>query len=185
MCAAPERTDTAAAVRHGAAVVLLLAAAPGVAYGLGTAVALTSPAMIYLLAVVVAAYRLPWLASVLCAVGAVTAFNFFFVPPRFTLAVEHHEHFIALTAMLGVALLISHLTSRVRRETELARRSETRARHLQTVAVELVDAADESQVLAIGQRALAAAFAGPSSLVLAEARGTLLGATDLPGSLGD
>jgi two-component system, OmpR family, sensor histidine kinase KdpD len=178
--APPERSPTADAVRRGAAVVLLLAVATGVAYGLDTEVSLTSQAMIYLLAVVVAAYRLHWLESLLCALGAVTAFNFFFVPPRFTLAVEHHEHFIALAAMLGVALLISHLTSSLRRESAIARRSEARARHLQSVAIDVADAADESQVLAIGQRALDTAFEGPCVLVLADERGELRGASDLP-----
>jgi two-component system sensor histidine kinase KdpD len=177
--------DTVAAMRRWGAVAWLLAAASLVSHWLDRDVSLASQAMIYLLAVVVAAYRLPWLESVLCAVGAVAAFNFFFVPPRYTLAVEHHEHFIALAVMLGVALLISHLTATMRRESELARRSETRARHLQAVAAELADAADESQVMAIGQHALDAAFRGRCSVALADDKGALQDVAELPESTRD
>ena len=63
--------------------------------------------MLYLVAVVIAAYACDRVTALASAVAAVTAFNFFFVPPRYTLAVENHEHLIALAAMLGVALLVS------------------------------------------------------------------------------
>ena len=68
--------------------------------------------MLYLVAVVLVAYACDRVTAVATAVAAVTAFNFFFVPPRYTLAVEHHEHLIALAAMLGVALLVSWLSGR-------------------------------------------------------------------------
>ena len=69
--------------------------------------------------------------------AAVTALNFFFVPPRWTFEVENPEHFIGLGAMLVVALVISHLAKVVRRETELARLNERRARQLQVLATNL------------------------------------------------
>jgi two-component system sensor histidine kinase KdpD len=67
--------------------------------------------MLYLLAVALAAYRWPWPWSAAFAIAAVTALNFFFVPPRYTLEVENHEYLIALVAMLAVALSISQLAS--------------------------------------------------------------------------
>ena len=91
-------------------------------------VTLTSQAMVYVLAVVIASYKLGWAESAVCAVGGVTALNFFFVPPRWTLAVENRELLVALATMLAVALVISHLATRLRRESEVARLSERRAR---------------------------------------------------------
>jgi len=131
-------------------------------------ISLTSQAMIYVLVVVLASYKLEWIESAVCAVGAVTALNFFFVPPRWTFEVESQEHFIALTTMLVVALVISRLASGLRRETEIARLNERRARQLQALAAELSDATTPQQVLALGRAALAAAFAGPNTLVLAD-----------------
>ena len=104
-------------------------------------VSITSQAMIYVLAVVVSAYRLERLQSVVCAVGAVTALNFFFVPPRWTFEVESREHLIALAVMLVVALVISHLAARLRQEVQHAHQSETRARQLQALASGLVNTA--------------------------------------------
>lgn len=134
-------------------------------------VSLTSQAMIFVLAVVIAAYRLDWVPSVVCAVGAVTALNFFFVPPRWTFVVDSREHLIALGVMLVVALVISRLASGLRRETETARRNEQRARQLQALAGDLAAASAAPQVLRLGQATLDAAFSGPNQLVLAGAGG--------------
>jgi len=93
----------------------LLSAATAVCAVLDPVISLMSQAMIYLLAVVAASYLLPRLAAVGAAIGAVAALNFFFVPPRYTLAVEHREHLIALVAMLAVALLVSYLSGALKR----------------------------------------------------------------------
>ena len=169
-----------AIARRWAGVLLLLAAATLAAAGLDREVSLTSQAMLYLLAVVVASYVFGWLESVACAIGAVAAFNFFFVPPRWTLAVEHREHFIALIAMLTVALLISHLTAGVRRQAALAELNETRARQLQALAGHLTDAATDDEVLAHGQAALRTAFSGPCVLAICDEHGNLRNGLLLP-----
>ena len=146
----------------------LLVAATGLAAWLDPRVSLTSLAMVYLLAVVVAAYRMDWPSAVGTAVAAVTALNFFFVPPRWTFEVESRDHLIALAAMLAVALVISHLARNLRQEALLARLSEQRARQLHALSVALSEAARPDEVQHLGQQALAQAFAGPVHLVLAD-----------------
>lgn len=147
----------------------LLAAATGAGFALDHHVSLTSQAMFYVLAVVLASYALGWLPSVICAVAAVTALNFFFVPPRWTFAVDSQEHLIALFTMLLVALVISHLSAGLRRETSTAQRNESRARQLQQLATDLSAATDAAGMLALTQSALDAAFAGPNAVALTEA----------------
>ena len=166
-------------------VALLLAAATVAGFLLDPYVSLTSHAMLYMLAVVIAAYRLPWLASIVSAAGAVTAFDFFFVPPRFTFEVESREHLIALVTMLAVALVISHLARALRRETATAQVNEQRARQLQNLATELAAAAGPSEVLAAAQRALDSAFAGPCVIVATNDRGELDLAAPAPAALRD
>lgn len=124
--------------------------------------------MIFLLAVVVAAYRMDGPSAVAMAVAAVTALNFFFVPPRWTLEVESRDHLIALAAMLAVALVVSHLARGLRHEAFLARQSEQRARQLHGLSVALSEAASAAEVQQLGQDALAQAFSGPVHLVLAD-----------------
>jgi len=159
--------------RRWGLVAVLLALATGLCWLLDAHVSLTSQAMVYVLAVALAAYKLEWIESAVCAVGAVTALNFFFVPPRWTFEVDSQEHFIALTTLLVVALVISRLASGLRRETATARLNEQRARQLQTLAAELAGAGTPQQVLSLGRAALDAAFAGPCALVLADDGGTL------------
>lgn len=111
-------------LRNWSVVVLLLMAATACGFLLEHHVSLTSQSMVYVLAVVIASYTLGWIESVVCAVGAVTAFNFFFVPPRWTFQVDSQEHLISLFTMLLVALVISHLAYSLRRETEIAQLNE-------------------------------------------------------------
>ena len=80
-------------------VLALLVAATGGSFWLDHEVSLTSQAMLYVQAVVVASYRLGLLPSTVMAVAAVTAFNFFFVPPRWTFAVDGQENVIALAVI--------------------------------------------------------------------------------------
>lgn len=164
-------TDPAAALhatdppfRTWGAVFAIVAIATLLAKLLDNEVSQTSQAMIYLAAVVVASYKLDRLPAVICAVASVTAFNFFFVPPRLTLAVEHHEHLISLAVMLGVALVVSHLAAGLRNESNAARLSERRARQLQRMSKDLTEASDEAQVLDLGLRELHFAFSGPCSM---------------------
>jgi len=82
--------------------------------------------MVYLLGVVVAAIRTsrwPALAATLLSIGA---FDFFFVPPYYTLAVADVRHAVTFGVMLVVALVISGLTLRVREQAEAARGRERR-----------------------------------------------------------
>ena len=152
--------------KNGLTVGLLLVLATAACFLLEPYVSLTSQAMIYVLIVVIAAYKVDWVTSAVGAVGAVTALNFFFVPPRWTFEIENPEHFIALAVMLVVALVISFLASGLRRETEVAQLNERRAQQLQGLASDLSDVLSGEQVLKLGQQALDAAFEGPCNLVL-------------------
>jgi two-component system sensor histidine kinase KdpD len=99
-------------------------------------------------------------------VAAVTAFNFFFVPPRWTFAVDSQEHLISLFVMLAVALVISHQAAALRRETQLARLNALRANQLQELATLLASASSAAGVVASGQSAFEQAFTGPCILAL-------------------
>src|SRR5215203_3570450 len=127
------------------AVLALLLTATALCAVLDDEISLMSEAMVYLLAVVTASYLLSRLAAVVSAIGAVAALNFFFVPPRYTLAVEHREHLIALAAMLAVALLVSYLAAALKRESAAARESESRAAQLRSLAIDLAAAGSEGE----------------------------------------
>ena len=173
------RSQDSAAWRSAAIAAALVAVATGLGAALDPYVSSTSQAMLYLVAVVITAYACDRVTALVSAVAAVTAFNFFFVPPRYTLTVENHEHLIALAAMLGVALLVSGLSARVRAESQLAVDSERRAHQLSALATELLDATDEAAAVAAGERALRSAFERVV-VVTRDAHGTLRPVDGLP-----
>jgi len=172
-------------LKNWALVALVLAAATTGGLLLDQQITMASQAMLYVLAVVVLSYTLGWRESVVSALVAVTALNFFFVPPRFTFEVESHEHLIALVSMLLVALAISHLSAGLRRETALARLNEQRARQLQELAAQLASAASIEEIAALGQAELDRAFAGPCLLGMLRADGGLTNAAVLEPSVLD
>lgn len=172
-------------LRSWTLVVLLIAAATLCSALLDAYLSLTSQAMLYVLVIVIAAYRLDWVQSAICAVGAVTALNFFFVPPRWTFAVESREHLIALVVMLVVALVISHLATGVRRESLHAALSEQRARQLQVLASSLANATAPDEIAALGQRALDGAFGGPNTLALTNDANELTAGAEVPDAMRD
>ena len=161
MSVEPVSRRTAPRRRDWIVVLGLLTGATAAGFLLDRYVSLTSQAMLYVLAVVIASYTLPLLPSIAAAFAAVTAFNFFFVPPRWTFEVESREHLITLGTMLVVAVVISQLAAALRRETVTAHLNEQRARQLQELATQLVAAERPEEVLAATQGALDGAFAGP------------------------
>lgn len=173
------------AIQSWIVVVALLAAATAIGFLIDTHVSLASQAMVYVLAVVIASYSLSWKESIASALGAVTAFNFFFVPPRWTFEVESDEHLITLFTMLLVALVISHRTAGLRRETQTAVLNEHRARQLQELATALSGADSAHAIRSLGQSALDAAFSGPCVLALCGPDGALDLTAELDSSLGD
>jgi two-component system sensor histidine kinase KdpD len=177
----PSARKTTPTVRDWAEVLVLLALATGVGLLLDRHVPLTSHAMSYVLAVVIAAYRLPRVPSLVSAFGAVTAFNFFFVPPQWSFEVESRGHLIVLFVMLAVALVLSHLAAALRRETAAAQLNERRALQLQGLATRLAGASEPEAVLSMAHEAFHAAFSGPCAVAGLNWKGEL----DAPAELRD
>ena len=126
---APPAESGTAQARSYARALLFVALATGLALLVRSHLAATNLAMVYLLAVVVAAVRCSRRAAVLASFLSVAAFDFFCVPPYYTFAVSEYEYLITFTVMLIVALVISSQTARIRSEAASAaeRESTTKA----------------------------------------------------------
>lgn len=73
---------------------------------------LADAVMVYLLGTVLVSLRFGYGPSVLAAVLSVACFNFFFIPPYYTLAVADLRHVVTFVVMLTVALVITTLQRR-------------------------------------------------------------------------
>jgi two-component system sensor histidine kinase KdpD len=85
-----------------------------VALGLDAYFHVVNVALVYLLAVVLVALRWPRGPVVAASILNVAAFNYFFVPPRGTFHVDDPQYLLTFAMMLGVGLVVSGLTERVR-----------------------------------------------------------------------
>jgi two-component system sensor histidine kinase KdpD len=85
----------------------------------------TSIIMIYLLSVVISALYLGLGPSILVSVIGVITFDLFVIPPYLSLDVEHAEYAFTLIVLLLIGIVVSYLTSRVRRQSRVARQRES------------------------------------------------------------
>lgn len=90
----------------------------------------TNLVMLYLLAVVLVAVSWGRGPATLVSFLSVVAFDFFFVPPRYTLTVDDLQYLLTFSGLLVVGLVISALASQARDQAEAAQR-----RQIQTAAL--------------------------------------------------
>ena len=107
----------------------------------------TNLVMIYLLAVVLAATRLGRKPAMLTALLSVVAFDFFFVPPRFTFAASDPEYLVTFVALFTVGIVISTLVSQSRERAEAIREREVQTASLYYLSRDLAVASDLTGIL--------------------------------------
>lgn len=96
--------------------------------------------MVYLAGVTWIASRFSWREALLASVLSVGAFDFFFVPPRFTFAVSDAQYLLLFTIMLAISIYISSLTLRLRSQAQLIGDRERRTASLYELSRVLLSA---------------------------------------------
>jgi two-component system, OmpR family, sensor histidine kinase KdpD len=110
----------------------------GVAFAMYPRFELSNLVMVYLLGVTVAGLRFGRAPALLTATLNVVAFDFFFVPPRYSLAISDVQYLVTFGVMLTIALVIANLMSSVRQQTRVAGARERRTALLYAMSRELV-----------------------------------------------
>ena len=126
----------------------------------------TMPAMVYLLAILLAAFRLRRGPMVFMAGLSALAWNFFFIPPRFTLQVRALEDIILLAMFFAVALSMGHLTTRVRAREFAERRRQQETDALLRVTQSAALAPDTGAGLAEALRIINSVIEADTALVV-------------------
>jgi two-component system, OmpR family, sensor histidine kinase KdpD len=129
--------------------------------------------MLYLLGVTVAGLRLGRGPSVITTVLSVAAFDFFFVPPRFTFAVSDVQYLVTFGVMLTIGLVIATLVASVRQQTRVAGARERRTALLYAMSRELAAARGISSMAGIAIKHVAEVFDCKAVLLLPDASGKL------------
>src|SRR6185369_551951 len=110
--------------------------------------------MVYLLAVVLAASRLGLKPAILTALLSVLAFDFLFVPPRFSFRVTDAEYLVTFFGLFVVGVVISSLVAQIKEKIDLIRKQEARTSSLYHLTRELTAAIDIPAVAGALQRAV-------------------------------
>jgi two-component system, OmpR family, sensor histidine kinase KdpD len=137
-----------------------------VATPLGGYFELPNVIMFYLLSVMLVAHRFGRGPAVLSSVLSVLAFDFFFVPPRYSFSVADTQYLFTFGVMLVAALVISNLASRMRYQARVATQRERRARASYEMARELGGALQTSQILEIANRHLRGVFRSKTAVLV-------------------
>jgi two-component system, OmpR family, sensor histidine kinase KdpD len=147
-------------------------AAPGAAtlicWVLDGGMSVAGLAMVYLLAVAATAVVLPRGPALLASLLAVSALNFFFVPPRYSLAVQDAEYLWTLAVLLGLSLALNMLIGTLRRRTSDAQRRSTQAEELHALSEALATQSGHEAMAAHAARWLHDATGRPCAVFLKE-----------------
>jgi len=130
-------------------------------------------AILFLLAIVLIAARFGLGPGVLATVLGVLAFDFFFVPPYGTFAVADTQFVITFAVMLVVALIISSLAARLRRQVQTARARERRLEALYRLSRELSAVSGAHRLASAAQREVSSIFGTEVTVYLPGEEGRL------------
>jgi two-component system sensor histidine kinase KdpD len=139
--------------------------------------------MVFLLAVVVVAVRHGRGPAVMASFLTVGVFDFFYVPPRFTLSVSDAQYLLTFAVMLVVALVIGQMTAGLKFQARIATLREARVRALYEMSRDLSGALLTQQVAEIASRFLKSEFEARAAVMVADLQGRIRAperAPDLP-----
>ncbi len=159
-------------VPYGAALGISLACT-AIAAAMYPYFASTNLVMVYLLGATIAALKLGRGPASAAAVTNVLAFDFFFVPPRYSFAVAELQYVVTFGVMLAVALVIATLVASVRAQTRVAGTRERRTALLYGMSRELVSTRSLEDLARVAVKHVAETFASRTVVLLPDVHGRL------------
>ena len=134
---------------------------------------LADVAMVYILCITVVATRYGQWAAFLASVMSVAALDWFFIPPRFTFAVQDVRHVGTFAVMLGVGWVVANLAERIRSQTRLAMERERHTGALYRLGAALAEGGDAAAIQTRVEGYIRQALGMPALVLLAGPDGHL------------
>ncbi|HXN15532.1 MAG TPA: two-component system sensor histidine kinase KdpD [Usitatibacter sp.] len=133
--------------------------------------------MLFLLTVVLVGARWGRGPAIAAAILNVLAFDFFFVPPRFSFAVSDAQYLLTFAVMLAVGLITGQLTAGVRFQARVAGHREERARTLYEFARDLSGLLTTPQVIETAETFMVRAFRAHVTVLVPDSMDRLMSPT--------
>lgn len=122
--------------------------------------------MTYLLGIVLVASWCGRGPAVAMSIASVLLFNFLFTTPYYTLIVDDPQYVYTLAVMLAIALIVSHLTARMREHARLAIERERRTEALYRVSHALAGTSGQLRLASVARTELTALLGGEVAVYL-------------------
>jgi two-component system sensor histidine kinase KdpD len=126
------------------------------------------PGLVFLLAVVLLALKVGRGPVLLAGALSALAWNYFFLPPRFTFVIATVEDGILFGLYFVVAIVLGQLVARIRLQEEAERRREERATALYEMSRDLAEATSRDEIVWQLVAQITRSFNAPIAVVLPE-----------------
>jgi two-component system, OmpR family, sensor histidine kinase KdpD len=136
--------------------------------------------MVYLLATVIVALKLGRGASIVSVFLNAAAFDFFFIPPYFSLGVSDNQYLLTIVVMLIVGLILSTLTFNTRQQAALYRARERHTDALYRMTREQALSLTKENVLKTSVEHISDVFDCLTTVLLPNSEGKLTIIDELP-----
>ncbi len=133
-------------------------------------------ALIYLFAVIVAATRLRRWPTLFLATLSALLWDFLFIPPKYTFYISELRDVLMFGMYFAVALIVGHLTARLREREEAERRGEVRATALYHLTRALAATRDAEGTTDVVVKKIREVFGAETALLLRDESGAFTGA---------
>ena len=131
------------------------------------------PAMIYMLGATLTALRFGPAAAVVASTANIAAFDFFFVPPRFSFAVSDPSYSITFAVMFTVATVIATRVSAVRQQTAAAAARERRTSELYAMSRKLGATSSAEVMVELAEKHISEVSASAAVVLVCDPTGRL------------
>ena len=129
--------------------------------------------MVYLLGVMITAMECGRGPAILNSLLSVLAFDFCFVPPRWSFTVEEAQYIVTFAVMFLVAVVISHLTSLIRQQAEATRLQERQTAAMHGLSRQLASVRGVEKILQVAVQHFSEIFKGQVVVLLPGEKGKL------------
>ena len=134
----------------------------------------TDIAMIYLLGIVITSVRTGRWPALAATLLSVAAFDFFFVPPYYTFAVNDIRYVVTFGVMFVVAYVISQLTLRIREQSEASRKRERSTAALYALSRQLARERKKERIFDVAAKHISEAFQSRIVFLVLDQKGELV-----------
>jgi two-component system sensor histidine kinase KdpD len=127
---------------------------------------LTNTAIAYLFVIALVSMRLGYLPAILAAIASALCFDYFFLPPYGSFNIDNGRDLVTEFAMCGVAIFVSTLNERLRKQARAARLGERRTESLYALVKALADVRTLDELSMAGLRQIEAVAPVTAHLLL-------------------